>query len=523
MNIKKIIPMVTILSLFPVISTYADDSEFTTLYPIDITDSYYNQQDGEKITDFYGGYVDDADYYEIDINEIFMTSNPGKYYVSLPKDSYVTLSFEQKVSPGDSLVIETTGIANEKTDIYIKTNSGDFEFLDTITESKELHTITMDEYKYIRDVKLVGQDTSGDAPGSDIVAVYMKINNEAIETLDGRRRYDGHTYKLFDENMSWYEAKEYCEALGGYLACANSRAENTMLSDMISEGSSSRYWLGGFLNEDTEWAWLDGTLMDYDNWAEGEPNNMDNTESCTEMIRTPFDSIKFGEWNDMKPGGESDYGFICEWDNLKTSYDSEVSTWSTPEMEEAYDAGLIPETLIGTDLTEPVTRAEFSAVAVELYEALSKREVSGVKTTFKDISSDECVGYIEKAYGLDIVVGMSDTEFMPALGITREQLATMLCRTIKKYKFPEWTYETDSDYYLDSEGVKKFADDNEISDYAKPSVYYMVKMGIINGVDETHFAPRNTTTEQEAAGYASATREQAIALSLRTFKLSTLK
>ncbi|MBQ7792812.1 MAG: S-layer homology domain-containing protein, partial [Clostridia bacterium] len=139
-----------------------------------------------------------------------------------------------------------------------------------------------------------------------------------------------------------------------------------------------------------------------------------------------------------------------------------------------------------------------------------------------DISGDSNEAYIQKAYGLNIVVGISDTEFAPDAGITREQLATMLTRTIKKYKFADWTFETDDEYYLDSEGVKKFADDADISDYAKPSVYYMVKMGIINGVSETHFAPKNTTSEQEASGYASATREQAIALALRTYKLSDM-
>ncbi|MCD8342920.1 MAG: S-layer homology domain-containing protein [Oscillospiraceae bacterium] len=70
--------------------------------------------------------------------------------------------------------------------------------------------------------------------------------------------------------------------------------------------------------------------------------------------------------------------------------------------------------------------------------------------------------------------------------------------------------------------MKLFEDDDQISDYARQSVYYMAKMGIINGVDDTHFAPQNTTDEQEAPGYATATREQAIALSLRIYKLADL-
>lgn len=209
-------------------------------------------------------------------------------------------------------------------------------------------------------------------------------------------------------------------------------------------------------------------------------------------------------------------------DTTVTSYNSEVSQWSSPEMEEAYSVGLIPENLVGENLTKPVSRAEFAAISVKLYESLVGSSASGVNTPFVDIGSNKNKTDIEKAYALNIAIGVSDSEFAPDDGLTREQLATMLCRTIKKYKFEGWSTETDSEYYLDSEGVKKFADDDLISDYAKPSVYYMVKMGIIKGIDENHFAPRNTTAEEEAEGYASATREQAIALSLRTYKLSDL-
>ena len=112
--------------------------------------------------------------------------------------------------------------------------------------------------------------------------------------------------------------------------------------------------------------------------------------------------------------------------------------------------------------------------------------------------------------------------FLDLPGNHREQLATMLCRTIKKYRFPDWTHATDGEYYLDTTGVKKFADDADISDYAKPSVYYMTKMGIINGISPTLFAPKNMTPEQAAQGYANATSEQALILSLRIYKLADI-
>jgi len=201
-----------------------------------------------------------------------------------------------------------------------------------------------------------------------------------------------------------------------------------------------------------------------------------------------------------------------------------TSAWARDEMTQANILGLIPETLKDADMTKRITRAEFAAVSVKLYESLTGTTAEASSTPFTDISGDSNRADIEKAYGLGIAVGVSDQEFAPDVAINREQLATMLCRTIKKYKFDGWTIDSDDQYQLDTSGVSTFADDADISDYARPSVYYMSKMGIIKGVDDIHFAPKNITPEQEAQGYATATREQAIALSLRIYKLSdTLK
>lgn len=205
-----------------------------------------------------------------------------------------------------------------------------------------------------------------------------------------------------------------------------------------------------------------------------------------------------------------------------TSFDSTVSDWALEEIEEAYENDLIPKTLIGRDLTYTVGRAEFAAIAVQLYETLTGESAESKYTPFDDIDDCNNEEEIEKAYGLGIVNGITYDTFEPYMDITREQLATMLCRTIKKYSFEDWTLEDDDNYYLDTSGVAKFEDDNEISDYAKPSVYYMAKFGIIKGVDETHFAPKNSTEWQEAVGYATATREQALIMALRIFNVSEM-
>ena len=123
-----------------------------------------------------------------------------------------------------------------------------------------------------------------------------------------------------------------------------------------------------------------------------------------------------------------------------------------------------------------------------------------------------------KAYNLGIVNGIGNGAFGPDNPLYREQCATMLTRVYKKVKIPGWTLDTDDAYTLDYEKPAAFADDDLISDWAKDSVYFMAANGIIKGIGNNKFAPRNSTTREEAEGYATATREQALLIALRMVK-----
>ena len=65
-------------------------------------------------------------------------------------------------------------------------------------------------------------------------------------------------------------------------------------------------------------------------------------------------------------------------------------------------------------------------------------------------------------------------------------------------------------------GAPTFTDQKNISTWALEHVLYIAKLGIIKGTDGK-FMPKATTPAQVAAGYANTTREQAIAMSVRTF------
>lgn len=189
-----------------------------------------------------------------------------------------------------------------------------------------------------------------------------------------------------------------------------------------------------------------------------------------------------------------------------------TSTWAKTEIEKADEMGLIPDSLKKADLTKPITRAEFAAVSVKLYERLS-----GIKATpasanpFKDTNDQDVL----KAYQVGITAGVSADKFEPNTLLNREQAASMLTRAFKKSYVEGWTLANDGKFTFSYTMPSKFKDDTKISDWAKPSVYFMVTHGIISGVGDNNFAPKATTSAELAANYASATREQALAISVR--------
>ncbi len=191
-----------------------------------------------------------------------------------------------------------------------------------------------------------------------------------------------------------------------------------------------------------------------------------------------------------------------------------ASEWALPELEKAEEFGLIPDCLVGADMTKAITRAEFAAVSVKVYEALTgEAAVAASENPFTDTEDIEVL----KAFNTGITAGTGDgTTFSPDAILNREQAATMLTRVYKKTAFDGWTLATDGNFALTYNKPTAFADDANISDWAKDSVYFMAANGIIKGVgDGTKFAPKNTTTAEESIGYANATREQALLIAVR--------
>jgi len=119
----------------------------------------------------------------------------------------------------------------------------------------------------------------------------------------------GHWYKAFDEKLSWHEAKQACEAMGGYLACIES-AEEQQFAAALADG---RYLFLGATDETQEddWRWINGSPFAYTAWMEGQPNNWGGDEHYL----ATYDE---GEWVDVAADGDEFWmptGYLCEWES----------------------------------------------------------------------------------------------------------------------------------------------------------------------------------------------------------------
>ena len=135
-----------------------------------------------------------------------------------------------------------------------------------------------------------------------------------------------------------------------------------------------------------------------------------------------------------------------------------------------------------------VTRYEFVKLAVLTF----LDDAENGELPFEDVSAGHwAYEYVNKAYNAGIINGKSDKEFDGDGNITREEMAAIIHRTAKISGYVLSEYE-------EIKGAV-FEDDADISDYAKEAVYVLKNDGIINGVGENVFAPKERATRAQAA------------------------
>lgn len=162
------------------------------------------------------------------------------------------------------------------------------------------------------------------------------------------------------------------------------------------------------------------------------------------------------------------------------AFDAEgASDWAKEEIKLAYEAKLLPESLM-SDYIVNITRKEFCEMVVKMIPSdLEKTR----EAKFTDCDS-EAVNY---AYSVGVVNGMSDSDFAPDAEATRQEMAAMLFRAYKLI-VPDAAPTVSGEY----------PDKADIASWALDSVNFMNERGIMKGDDQKNIMPLKNTSRQEA-------------------------
>ena len=168
-------------------------------------------------------------------------------------------------------------------------------------------------------------------------------------------------------------------------------------------------------------------------------------------------------------------------------YTGYISPWAKETVSEAKRLNII-KTDANYNYTAFISREEFCELVFNYIKNFpgSAFSVGIIKPPFTDTDNE----HIEVLNALGIVKGKSETEFAPNDSLTREEAAAILCRLINKiYPGRDATAQ-----YFD------FADSGQISDWAMNDIQVICNMGIMQGVGNNRFAPKELyTTEQAVA------------------------
>ncbi len=159
--------------------------------------------------------------------------------------------------------------------------------------------------------------------------------------------------------------------------------------------------------------------------------------------------------------------------------------WAKNEIEILTAAGVVQGR--GNALFEPeahITRAEFSAFLARAFK-LAPIYYEG---QFQDVKYyDWYAGAIAVVTKYGIAQGTSESTFSPQLPITREEMAAMIMRAVRKANLQAATS------YIN------YADAADISEWAKQDVGESNSLGLLSGWPDGRFLPKQKATRAEAA------------------------
>ena len=125
-----------------------------------------------------------------------------------------------------------------------------------------------------------------------------------------------------NEKKTWSDSLAHCLSVNSTLATIHDNATNYFLFNLappFSSISSSEYWLGGVRTAPTgdNFAWLDQSPFDYQNWAPPQPLNGGNETKLQVFKGLSGDGKTYDKpkWNDR--AGWAELYSICQYNLIK--------------------------------------------------------------------------------------------------------------------------------------------------------------------------------------------------------------
>lgn len=167
---------------------------------------------------------------------------------------------------------------------------------------------------------------------------------------------------------------------------------------------------------------------------------------------------------------------------------SQPSRWAREEVERAYALGAAPYKLKDKLVyTENMTREIFCDILANVLKMKDMLPETEDNTEFTDTKNENVL----RLAGAGIISGYDDGSFKPEKSITREEAAMLLYRTALCLDYSGFLEEYTLSSYC-------YADNDEIGEWAREAVYQTQYAGVMSGVGDDMFAPKEYYTNEQS-------------------------
>lgn len=168
---------------------------------------------------------------------------------------------------------------------------------------------------------------------------------------------------------------------------------------------------------------------------------------------------------------------------------SDASDWAIPELSELYRENIVLP-MLWSRYQARITRSEFAALLVSVYESQQKTSVYENKTAkFTDLKGHPLESELRKALTLGLIDGTGGANIEPDRLLTRQEGAKILCSFVSKLRgvtIPNRLYNLS--FYTDAALIQP---------WAAPYVFYAHEQGLMKGVLDDMFDPNGAMTREQ--------------------------